>query len=216
MKKLISYLSLIIFFFGLLVTAYVQFGFFWEYEEAEASINDYLEEKYKDEFALEDIRFDWRNGGSYYTNAAASATGSEFYVEVSCDKNFFDAYTFEYWSSEGVRLVKPFVSENIPDYDGIAVDLHFEENVQDANLLVENLDSISWEVFVNATYELDSNNEADELDKAFNLLEELESNSFKLKKVEILYIGKSLVLTGDDFAGINDPSEMKEYLKNNE
>lgn len=212
MKKLIGYLAIFIIVCGLLITAYVHYGFFWEYDEAEASMNAYLEEKYKDEFSLEDLRFDWRNGGSYYTYAAASATGSEFYVEASRDGNFFDGYAYEYWSYEGVRLVKPFVAANIPDYDGIAVNLNFEKKVQDANLLEENLDFISWGVFVNAPYELVPTNEADELDKAFKLLKEMESNNFKLKKLEILYIGKSLVLMEDDIAGINDPSEMKAYL----
>lgn len=216
MKKIAGYLSLLMLICSLLVMVYFHYGFFWKYGEAEASMNTYLEEKFKDDFMLGDIRFDWRNGGSYYTYASAASTDSEFYVEVSKDREFSDGYAYEYWSYGGLWPLKPIVSKHIQGQDSVAVDLFFEENIMDFKAIPDNMEVIRWEVYVNVPFEILKRDETAELENVYSLLAELKANSFQLKRLEIRYIEKTLVLDEGALADIAAASELKAYLVENE
>lgn len=212
MRKIIIIICLTFIFIVCLIAGYLKYGLFWKYEQISILINDYLEEKYKDEFLLSDIKFDWKDGGSYFTNAEATSTNAVFFVGVSTDGKFEDYYVPEYWINEGLGMIKPILSNIFNQDYSVSFDLSFRKKISHFKELNENKDFIHWKLEISFLHLLTDEDQSKELERAFQLIEELKNNGFKIDKLDIGYVSKTISINGEDLSQIHQPADLKEYI----
>jgi hypothetical protein len=193
--------------------SYLNYGFFWIYDEKRALMKDYLEGKYKDSFLLEDIHFEWTNGGSYYTYATAMSTNSKFHVDISKDNKIEDSYVLEYWNYEGIGLIKPYFSKNFDRIHTVSINLFFQSNIPSDKELNSHLDKIEWEVVLELPYELDEDNQSIELEKIMKSIDGLQKSDFKIRNLQFIYMSKYLSLNKHDLDMINHLNQLSEHIK---
>ena len=190
----------------------MNYGLFWKYDDKRVLMEDYLEEKYKDEFLLDDIEFGWSNGGSYFTYAEATSTKAHFYIEVSNDGTFEDYYVLEYWSYEGLEMIEPIVSTIFDQYFSVSYDLSFQKKIAHFKELKGNLDFIKWKLDIVFLHQLCDENQSKELEKALQLIEALRNNRFVIDQLDIAYICATISINDEDLSQIHHPEDLKDYI----
>ncbi|MFF5994708.1 hypothetical protein AAGS61_08090 [Lysinibacillus sp. KU-BSD001] len=188
---------------------YLAYGLPWKHNEMKQHMDHYLEERYKDEFELGSIRFDWLHGGSYFTTATAKTTGVSFYVETSTDGTTEDMYSDEYWTHHGDQLIWPIIKRYYTVFEGVSIGLRFDE-VLPVNLPLEEHKAYTWwDVNVHIAQALEDH----DIEKAFFILQALQQDGFKVEQFYMGFYDVAIQVFEEQIPLITDKNELAKFVK---
>lgn len=191
---------------------YIENGLSWKYEQMEAQMRTYLEERYKDEFTFDSMQFDWRNRGSYSTFATAKSTGMEFYVAVSGDGIVEDAYSSEHWSHEGETYFVPIIKQHYKEFqpmNSISIDVRFDQTLPPNKSLEEHKAYMWWNIDVHIPKELTD----DDFKTAFNILQVMQQEGFQLEQLTLRYYGVMIQIFEEEIPLITNEKDLAKFVE---
>lgn len=183
---------------------YFVYGLPWKYAEMKKEMAKYLEERYLDQFTLEEVSFDFMHGKSYYTNAKAHSTGVTIYVERSGDGTFENGYS-EHWSNFAEPLIKPY----IPVADSISANVTFKKPLPDAKEVLDHLQHTWWDVYIDMPYSLTDINKDIELNKLLETIQQMDTDGIKFEYLLVGYMGDYVELHKEDLKGIQQTKKLE-------
>lgn len=196
--------GLLIFGSGSLLMLYVKYGLPWKYDEMKREMTVYLEKRFLDEFVLGDVRFDWKDGGNYYTEAKSTTTGINFYVERSNDGSFDDGYGNEHWSSFGKSLIKPY----IPSASTVLSNVTFHEPLPKDKDVLDHLQHTCWTVYIDTHVSPQTNTE-NELQKLLEAIQKMDKDGICFEYMLIGYMGEYVELHKEDLMHIHEAEKLQ-------
>lgn len=197
--------GLLIFGVGALLMLYAEYGLPWKHAEMKREMVTYLEQRYLDEFELGNVRFDWMHGNNYYTYATAATTDITFYVERSSDGTFDDGYGYEYWSSFGESIIKPY----IPFASIISTNVTFYEPLPKDKDVFEHLQHTCWTVYIDIPYSLTQTNKENELNKLLDIIQKMDKDGICFEYMRVGYMGKDVELHKEELMCIHEIKKLK-------
>ncbi|WP_010191898.1 hypothetical protein [Bacillus sp. m3-13] len=199
-----------------LLLSFVFLGSPWGIWTNKQAFEVYLEEKYEEDFVIEEISFDFFNTRKYHAYAyAADKPDLVFYVgQNRYTSKTEDGYRFEVWSFEAKEEVGQIVEEYFPDHSNYGVNLIFPETEPKEFILADYKKHATVEVGVSLdNIRVNSANSETEIERAFFLLQEIKAKEIQLQHFGISYQNRTLQLQKEDIQSINSVEEMEKFLR---
>ncbi|WP_157663686.1 hypothetical protein [Sutcliffiella horikoshii] len=204
---------------GIILALFLSFVFWgspWGLWTNKQAFEVYLEEKYKKDFVIDEISFDFFNTRKYQAYAYAK-DDPELLFYVGQDRytgQTEDGYRYEAWSAEANEEIGAIVREHYPSTTNYGVDLVFSET-EPTEPVVGGYKKYG-KVEVGVTLDkilLTSANSKTEMQRAFLIFQELKEMGVPLHQFGISFENKTLQLHKDDISKVNSAEELAEYLK---
>lgn len=180
------------------------YGLPWKHAEMKKEMTSYLEQRYLDEFELDNIRFDFMHDASYYTYATAASTGVTFYVARSNDGAVEDGYGYEHWSHFGESLLKRYV----PNASIISTDVTFDEPLPENKSVVDHLAHTCWTASIDMPFSLTEENKEDELRKLLHAIQNMHNDGICFESMSVGYEGQYVELEKEQLQHIDTTEQL--------
>ena len=191
---------------------YMENGLPWKREPAKEEFLTFLEDKYKEDFTLGSLYFDFMNGGRFSAEATSEQTGTTFYVGFE-ENHIADGYAYEYWMHEADRFIEPIIDEFYPTSHSYHFGPTFLEPLPEDVSLQQAGDLLRWSISFHVNKEITAANELQEIDRAFATLQALQSENIVIEYYFIGYLNRAIQVKDFELMGVTSAEELATFLK---
>ncbi|GAA0489584.1 hypothetical protein GCM10008986_14290 [Salinibacillus aidingensis] len=196
---------------------YFFYGTPWDLISYKDKFETYLEERYHQDFVIDEISYDFLHGGTYHAYAF-SETNPEVTFHVgqnSKSAEIDDAYHYELWRYQARNEVTPIIEKTFPDRLNHAVEVRdslYPDATQKSE--VPNYKNmVTLEIGIAKDHTKITENKEAELEKAFKLIEELNEKDLNMDHFSISYKSKTLQLSGTEMKSIKKHNDFRKMVK---
>ena len=192
---------------------YLEYGLPWERGQVKERMHAHLEDKFKETFEFGSLRYDLLHGGKYFTYATSEQTGVTFYVEVY-DTAVTDSYSYSYWQKEGDRFILPPIREYYKgvNYGPVSLDVEILQRIElepDQETLKERA---MWHIDYSLPYEMTTENEMTELEKAYGALLGLKEANVQVASYSVHFINHAIDIPEEAVGNITSVQSLEQYV----
>ncbi|MER1985890.1 MAG: hypothetical protein ABS948_08370 [Solibacillus sp.] len=202
-------LGLLFFGGGSLMMLWLEYGWPWQHGHKQQVMETYLEDKYKDTFTFDGLRFDFMHGRNYYTYATAASTGASFYVEVSPENTVEDSYSYEYWNEEIQGLFKPLLTETLGQYERVDGEVFLAKSM---DIRMFEPDAASFVIYVAMGSFLEEENLDEQLARWFAAIEAIRAAELSVERLVIRYYDKDIYLNRAELREVQSADQLRRFF----
>lgn len=199
-----------------LLLSFVFWGLPWGLWKNKQAFEAYLEEKYGEDFVIDDISFDLFHTRKYHAYAyATDYPDVTFYVgQNRYTEELEDGYSFESWRVQAMEDISALVGEFYRDRSFYSVEVLPQNMEISAYPFPSYKEYTTVEVGVTLDeLKVTNANSVTEIERAFRFLQALKEKGVPLHHVGISYQNRTLQLQKDDISSINSLEDLGEHLK---
>ena len=208
--KIFVWLGLLFFGSISLFALYNEYGFPWKHGEKREVMEQFLEEKYQDEFTFDALRFDLMHGRNYYTYATAKSTNVSFYIEVSPDNTVEEAYAYEYWNAQISDIFYPLLKPTLKQFESISGQVFLNAP---ATISTNPKENATFLLSLVMGMELTEENREEQVARWMITIDKLREEDYSLEAIEINYYNDTIYLDRERLRGISTIENLSPYFK---
>ncbi|SDH75125.1 hypothetical protein [Desulfosporosinus hippei] len=206
----------------ILISIFLSIGIFflgtpWGYLEHRIKFHDYLEDRYKKEFAIKKISYTFMHGGLYSAEANdVNQPDISFYVGQNYrTKDIEDGYYYTMCHYQANADLAPILESLYPDskYSIEVLPNDDDKSIFEGSEIPDyrKVTTIILGISLR-NVAVTNENELNEVEKAYCLLKSLKDQKLALSNFSVHYKNKTMILNSQDIDLIHDVNDLKNHL----
>jgi len=195
---------------------YFFYGFPWNLIKHTSRFEKYLDNKYKTEFTIDEITYDFFHSTYHATAYAKNQPKISFYVgENNGTKETEDAYEYETWRYQAKKELSPIIEKIYPVQVNFSIEIADIKKSEIKNSQIPDYrtcTTLEIEISMEG-YEVTAENKIKELQRAFQILQSLKEHGVYLHHFGISFKNKTMQLGHDENILINSFNDLDTWLK---